>query len=136
VYLTKEELMGLKKIIREDLDEKETTGSGRYKKKRGDYVPVIQGNERIMLLYALDIINKLLSMLNKGDYSKDRILYALVHNDWKAHSLENKALSTERLLRDRLGIKPSKKHGLTYLKIVQAYYLQSAANYVADMLTD
>lgn len=125
MYITKQEVLDLKSDIVKDLDD------FNYRGKK--HVYVIQGEERITLLYALELLNKILQMLHKGNYIKDELLGALKEQDWIQYSFSSNSLWKEDKLRDRLQIK-SKKAKVSDMLWKQAEYLEQASWYIITRL--
>lgn len=125
MYLTTKEVLDLKQEVQKDLDD------FNYRGKK--HVYVIQGEERITLLYALELLNKILQMLHKGNYIKDELLEALKEQDWIRYSFSSNSLWKEDKLRDRLGIK-SKRAKVSDMLWKQAEYLEQASWYIITRL--
>ena len=125
MYLTTKEVMDLKQEVQKDLDD------FWYRGKK--HVYVIQGEERITLLYVVELLNKILQMLHKGNYIKDELLGALKEQDWIRYSFSSNSLWKEDKLRDRLGIK-SKKAKVSDMLWKQAEYLEQASWYIITRL--
>lgn len=125
MYLTTKEVLDLKQEVQKDLDD------FNYKGKK--HVYVIQGEERITLLYTLELLNKILQMLHKGNYIKDELLGALKEQDWIRYSFSSNSLWKEDKLRDRLGIK-SKRAKVSDMLWKQAEYLEQASWYIITRL--
>lgn len=125
MYLTTKEVLDLKQEVQKDLDD------FNYRGKK--HVYVIQGEERITLLYVVELLNKILQMLHKGNYIKDELLEALKEQDWIRYSFSSNSLWKEDKLRDRLQIK-SKKAKVSDLLWKQAEYLEQASWYIITRL--
>lgn len=125
MYLTTKEVLDLKQEVQKDLDDFNDEGK--------KYVYVIQGEERITLLYVVELLNKILQMLHKGNYIKSELLGALKEQDWIRYSFSSNSLWKEDKLRDRLGIK-SKKAKVSDLLWKQAEYLEQASWYIITRL--
>lgn len=125
MYLTTKEVLDLKQEVQKDLDD------FNYRGKK--HVYVIQGDERITLLYAVELLNKILQMLHKGNYIKSELLEALKEQDWIRYSFSSNSLWKEDKLRDRLQIK-SKKAKVSDMLWKQAEYLEQASWYIITRL--
>ena len=125
MYLTTKEVLDLKQEVQKDLDD------FNYRGKK--HVYVIQGEERITLLYVVELLNKILQMLHKGNYIKDELLGALKEQDWIRYSFSSNSLWKEDKLRDRLQIK-SKKAKVSDMLWKQAEYLEQASWYIITRL--
>lgn len=127
MYLTTKEVLDLKSDVMRDLDDFEY---GRGHKR----IPILQGEDRTIMLYVLDLLDKILKMLKRGNYDKSRILEALECQDWVWYSHYKKALWSERLLKERMQMKPTKKIKYRDLILMQAKYLERASQYIIDVL--
>lgn len=127
MYLTTQEVLNLRNEVQAELDDFDY---GRANK----HIYKIQGPDRIMLLYVVDLLNKLLKMLKRGQYKRVRLMDAFRQQDWVWYSCHKKAIYSEVPLKERLGYKPSRK--IKYYKLIaeQAYYLEWASNYIVDRL--
>ena len=123
MYIKIQEVLNLQKEIQTCLD-----GDKR------SHTPAVHGENRIMLLYACDLLYKLEHMLEKGQYKKDRLLTALDNQDWMEYSFSSKSLWTDKALRKRLQIRPSKKILITDMLKMQAGYLEQASDYIVARL--
>lgn len=128
MYLTKQEVLDLKADIIKDLDD------FYYKGKKHIYV--IQGEERIILLYAVDLLNKILIMLHNDNYIKEELFESMQNQDWIKYSFSSKSIWQEKRLKERLQIRPSKNVQITDMLWKQAEYLEHASDYIISMLED
>ena len=127
MYITRKEVLDLRNEVQTELEEFEY---GRAKK----HIYNIQGEDRIMLLYVIDLLDKILKMLERGEYYRSRILDALQSQDWVWYSYNKKALYSEKLLKKRFNMKETKK--IKYMNLIckQAGYLQNASAYIVQRL--
>ena len=123
MYIKIQEVLDLTKEVQNYLD-----GDKRSR------TPAVHGENRIMLLYLLDILDKIKSMLKKGQYNRDRLLTALEQQDWMKYSFSSKSLWTDKALRQRLQIRPSRKITVTDMLKMQAGYLEQASDYIVTRL--
>ena len=100
MYITKQEVLDLKREVQTELDD--------YVYIRKKHKLVIEGEERIVLLYTVELLDKILIMLKRGNYIKSELLDALRQQNWTYYSFSSKSLWSDKLLRKRLQIKPTK----------------------------
>lgn len=128
MYITKKEVLDLRNEVQTELDD---FTYGRANK----HIMTVQGEDRIILLYVVDLLKRLEQMLKRGNYEKSRIFGALKEQDWMWYSC-HRSLHSDRLLRERLGIKPNKNILITRMLAMQARYLENASNYIIQRLED
>lgn len=125
-YITHKQIVELKNGIQNDLDD--------YTRKGRKIVYNVTGEWRVILLYALDILERIRRMIMKnGKYHVSSIVQALRSQDWYRYSLGGKSLSSEKA-RERIGLKKS----MPMLDVLyeQGAILQKAGFYVITLLEE
>lgn len=128
MYITKQEVLDLKREVQTELDD--------YVYIRKKHKLVIEGEERIVLLYTVELLDKILIMLKRGNYIKSELLDALRQQNWTYYSFSSKSLWSDKLLRKRLQIKPTKTIMVSDMLKIQAEYLEQASEYIISMLEE
>ena len=128
MLLRKEVLLEFIRISEEENQEME-----EFKKKgKGRYVPELKRNYYIINLYTIHICKRLIRMLERGDYSTERIIQSLECQDWSRYSYKYGFDSEE--IRKILG--KSKSIKVTELLDYQTVYLKYAAKRIIDYIEE
>lgn len=129
MYLTKDVLCGLIQQTTEAMEELEqykSRGSGRY-------VPNDKRTFYLMNRYERHIARRLLEMVEKGNYSIDRVVKALEEQDWERYSFSNKAFYGDKLAEVLM-----RKKSTSYISLLmeQAVYLEQASKEVIEYIRE
>lgn len=123
-YITQGHIISLKKDIQRDLDE--------YKRDGRKVKYVITGEWRIILMYAIEILERIRQKIMKyGPFLLDDLLDMLSRQNWYKFSLEGYSLSSDKA-RERLGLR--KTMSTVDVLYEQGAMLRKAGFYVRTLI--
>jgi len=128
MLLRKEVLLEFIRISEEENQEME-----EFKKRgKGRYVPELKLSYYMINLYAILISKRLVKMLERGDYSTERVIQSLKEQDWSRYSYKH-GFDSEHI-RKLLGKGKSTK--ATDLLDYQTVYLKYAADRIIEYIEE
>ena len=113
---------------------KEMDSFVRYKKRGSSkYVPDRLKSAYLTNMYMVNIANQLLKLVAMKEYTPEKLIYLLEHQDWLKYSTSGKA---HNVYTQELADVLMEKRSTDYLTLIvkQSVYLENAASAVADWI--